>query len=95
MLACFQDEFLALDESEWKPIGGTNMMGGLGKDFGETTLNTLEPWVLRNSSNFKIAVQIFETDIPPQHLWHPYSKKFRILWEGDLAPIVATANDKY
>jgi hypothetical protein len=48
-----------------------------------------------NNSDFKMTVKIFETDNPPQHLWDPHSKNFRILWTGDMAPVGATPGDNY
>ncbi|HLZ53091.1 MAG TPA: hypothetical protein VKS19_01300 [Verrucomicrobiae bacterium] len=95
MLVCFQDELMTRDGDAWTNISGTQLNGGLGRDFGEATLDTAAHLMPTNNSDFKMTVQIFETDIPPQHLWDPYSEKFRILWTGDLAPVGATPSDRY
>ncbi|MFZ0829173.1 MAG: hypothetical protein WAO02_17305 [Verrucomicrobiia bacterium] len=95
MLACFQNELMTRDGGGWKSMNGTELMGGLGMDFGEKTLDTATKVMPTNNSDFKMTVKIFETDIPPQHLWDPHSKNFRILWKGDLAPIGATPGDNY
>jgi hypothetical protein len=36
----------------------------------------------------EIDLTAFETDIPPQHLWDPYDKNYRILWKRTLKQIV-------
>jgi hypothetical protein len=33
-------------------------------------------------------ITIFETDIPAQHLWMPKSRRYKILWEGDINALV-------
>ena len=32
----------------------------------------------------ELEIAIFETDIPPQHLWGPRSKKYKVLWHTTL-----------
>jgi hypothetical protein len=29
----------------------------------------------------QLRVKVFETDIPPQHLWEPTMGKYKVLWE--------------
>ena len=32
----------------------------------------------------ELDVAVFETDVPPQHMWSPYGKNYKILWERAL-----------
>jgi hypothetical protein len=34
------------------------------------------------------VLAVFETDIPPQHEWSPYDKKFKIIWQRTLKQTV-------
>lgn len=36
----------------------------------------------------EVDLKIFETDIPPQHMWEPQSKKYKILWQRTLKETV-------
>lgn len=36
----------------------------------------------------EMALSVFETDIPAQHMWHPQtSKKYKVLWSGTLKAV--------
>lgn len=35
-----------------------------------------------------VDVEIFETDVPPQHEWNPYGRKYKTLWQQTLSRII-------
>ena len=61
---------------------------GLGGDwyFGTSTYHTKMFGFPHPGETYEIElhIQIFETDIPSQHLWMPESSKYRILWTRTL-----------
>ena len=42
----------------------------------------------KGRSVVEIDLAIFETDVPPQHMWMPGGKKYRVLWERALKDTV-------
>lgn len=36
----------------------------------------------------KMDLDIFETDIPPQHMWRPGSKKYHVLWKSTIRQVI-------
>lgn len=60
-----------------------------GPDFslhGTRTLNTRDGGIPQSGVHYTVdlALQMFETDLPPQHFWAPQTGKFTVLWEGTL-----------
>ncbi|SNS35005.1 hypothetical protein SAMN05421770_101612 [Granulicella rosea] len=48
---------------------------------------SIEPAKLPAHTNFELDLTIFETDIPPQHMWRPAaSTRYKIVWHRELQP---------
>ena len=75
-----------------KDKSGSGMMGG-----GTTELPPVSgSWhtakdgipVPGKKYDVEVNLKIFETDIPPQHMWGPQSEKYKILWQRTLKQTV-------
>ena len=70
-------------------VGGTAHTVGLGFDSGNVFVSGDSVYYLSQNGNpqpgqditFESRISIFETDLPPQHMWEPENRKlFKILW---------------
>jgi hypothetical protein len=61
-------------------------LGGIDFNVGTDSVNRKLNGIPVPGETYVVGMDlaIFETDIPPQHLWSPYSKNFRILWRRTL-----------
>jgi hypothetical protein len=60
--------------------------GPAGKPSIGVVLNKKIDKIPQPGEKYTVEVQLtlFETDIPPQHLWSPESGKYRVLWTKTL-----------
>ena len=53
---------------------------------GTTFLNLTQDNIPATGKRYRIekTIYIFETDVPPQHMWNPASSRYRVLWTRTL-----------
>ena len=80
MVAGFRIELFVYRDGQLLSGGGS----GLGGDwyFGSFNYTTSGFGFPKPGETYEIELktQIFETDIPPQHMWMPGSPKYKVLW---------------
>lgn len=80
MVVGFRTEQLIYEDGQLVSSGGY----GLGGDwyFGTSGYNTRARGFPQPGKSYEVElrIHIFETDIPPQHLWMPESPKYKVLW---------------
>ncbi len=71
-------------------LSGGGSSGGFDFNLGTTFLHTKPDGIPVAGKNYVVEMDlsIFETDIPAQHMWSPYSTNYRILWERTLRQLV-------
>jgi hypothetical protein len=69
---------------EFNEVIGGHRLGG-AVDFGsaDTVLHRRSRRILMPADAYSVEYRcvVFETDIPPQHMWSPGSGKYQVLWE--------------
>ncbi len=74
-----------------KPIGKADERGGLAgsvRDDGGG-MRFLEPELVQRvlageKLTLRADVEVFETSVPPQHMWSPMAGDFKVLWKGQI-----------
>ena len=80
------------DAPRWERLSG----GTPRKVSDHTSFIQAEPFgYLKRGQPYvvELEVTIFETDIPPQHLWGPQGAKYKVLWETTLRQIPPEERD--
>jgi hypothetical protein len=90
MLMGVESEFYIYTQGESRPANGGYSLGG---DFnlGKYVWHTKENGIPLPGRKYIVerGLTIFETDIPPQHMWHPQgSENYKVLWKRTLKQIV-------
>ena len=69
-----------------RTLSSIGTISGKEAYFGEENLfRDVEGFPIIGESYFiEMVIKIFETDIPPQHMWRPESARYRILWTDTL-----------
>jgi hypothetical protein len=88
MVTGVRSELFVYSEGEARPTQGRRygLSGGVDFNLGASILNTRQEDIPMPGTKYVIEMDlaIFETDIPPQHMWSPQSKNYRMLWERTL-----------
>ena len=75
-----------VEESRPAEPARSGLSGGLDFNLGTAILNAKHGGIPVPDERYIVEMDlaIFETDIPPQHMWSPYSEHYKILWKGTL-----------
>ena len=87
MVIGVQHELFVYSEGDARPPGGSGYgLSGLDFNLGTSILNMKHEGIPMPGKNYVVEMDLalFETDIPPQHMWSPYSKNYKILWKRTL-----------
>ena len=78
------------DETRPSQTDRGGLYGGLDFNLGTSYLHTKPDGIPAAGKNYVVEMDlsIFETDVPGQHMWSPYSKNFRVLWKRTLRHLV-------
>jgi len=91
MITGVEDRTFVYPKGEPRPSGpGEIGLGGTDFNFGARIMHLKPEGIPVKGKSYVIEVEwtIFETDIPPQHMWSPRSGKYKILLEGKLQKTV-------
>ena len=86
-----QNELFVYSEGDARPFEGRrNGLSGVDFNLGTSILNAKQEGIPVPGKKYVVEMDmaIFETDIPPQHMWSPHSKNYRILWKRTLKQTV-------
>jgi hypothetical protein len=92
MVTGVQSNLFVYAEGDARPSesGRHGLSGGLDFNLGTSILNTKQGGIPAPGKKYIVEMElaIFETDIPPQHMWSPYGKNYKILWKRTLRETV-------
>jgi len=92
MVTGVQSELYVYAEGDARPSQARRIVlsGDLDLCLGTGVLNLKQDGVPLPGKSYVVEMDlsVFETDVPPQHMWSPYSKNYRILWKGTLRRVV-------
>ena len=56
----------------------------MGTDVGEVHPGV--DWTSKPGERYSVVIRLrlFETDVPPYHMWDPTGDKFRVIWTRDI-----------
>jgi hypothetical protein len=78
-------------EGESRPANGGYGLGGTDFNLGTSFWHTKQEGIPLPGKKYVVELElaVFETDIPPQHMWSPQgSKNFKVLWRRTLKQTV-------
>lgn len=91
MVTGVQNEIYVYPEGEPRPANGGYGLGGTDFNLGTNFWHTKQEGIPLPGKKYVVELDltVFETDIPPQHMWRPQgSKNYKILWQRTLKQIV-------
>jgi hypothetical protein len=93
MVTGVENKVYVYREGESRPAIGGYGLGGIDFNLGTSIWHIKPDRVPINPmSTQKYVVEmdltVFETDIPPQHMWDPHGKNYKVLWRRTLKQIV-------
>jgi hypothetical protein len=91
MVTGVESKIYVYPEGESRPAnGGLGLSSGLDFKLGVCYWHTKQDGIPLPGKKYVVEIDLaaFETDIPPQHMWSPHGKKYKILWEQTLKQIV-------
>ncbi len=92
MVTGVQSELFVYAEGDARPSqpGRIGLSGGLDFNLGKDFFNSKQQGIPMPGKKYVVEMDlsIFETDIPPQHMWSPYGKNYRVLWKRTLRRLV-------
>ena len=93
MMTGVENKIYVYREGESRPAIGGYGLGGIDFNLGTSIWHiTADRVPINPMSKQKYVVEmdltVFETDIPPQHMWSPPSKNYKVLWQRTLKQIV-------
>jgi hypothetical protein len=91
MVTGVEDKIYVYPEGESRPAnGGLGLSGGLDFNLGTLFWHTKPDGIPLAGKRYIVEIELtaFETDIPPQHMWMPRSKNFKVIWQGTLKEII-------
>ena len=91
MVTGVRNELFVYSEGDARPSRADGYgLGGLDFNLGTSIRNTKQGGIPVPGKKYVVEMDlaIFETDIPSQHMWSPYSKNYGILWKRTLRQTV-------
>jgi hypothetical protein len=91
MVTGVESKIYVYREGEPRPANGGYGLGGTDFNLGTMIWHTNQEGIPLPGKKYVVEVEltVFETDIPPQHMWSPQgSKYFKILWRRTLKQTV-------
>lgn len=90
MVTGVQNEFYIYPEGEPRPANGGQGLGGIDFNLGKQFWHTKPEGIPLPGKKYVVEVDliVFETDIPPQHMWSPQGKNYKVLWQRTLKQTV-------
>jgi len=84
-----QSQLFVYPEGDARPPGRVGLSGPLDFKSGSAIVNPKQVLTPAPAKGYMVEMDlaIFETDIPPQHMWSPYSKNYKILWKRTFRPL--------
>ena len=88
MVTGIRNEIFVYPKGATRPLSGgrQGLSSSLDFNLGTAILNTSQDSIPVPGETYIVEMNlaIFETDIPPQHMWSPYSQYYKVLWERAL-----------
>lgn len=84
MVTGVESKFYVYPEGELRPANGGYGLGGTDFNLGTSFWHTKQQGIPLPGKKYVVELDliVFETDIPPQHMWSPQgSKNYKILWQ--------------
>ena len=79
-------------DGEPRPAIGGYGLGGTDFNLGTSFWHTKQDGIPLPGKKYVVEVEltVFETDIPPQHMWSPHGKNYKAIWQRTLKQTVQT-----
>jgi hypothetical protein len=91
MVTGVESKIYVYPEGESRPAnGGLGLSSGLDFNLAVVYWHTKQDGIPVPGKKYVVEMDLaaFETDIPPQHMWSPYGKNYKILWQRTLKQTV-------
>jgi hypothetical protein len=91
MVTGVQSELYAFPEGQPRPANGGYGLGGMDFNLGKSFWHTKQEGIPLPGKKYVVELDltVFETDVPPQHMWDPHgSKNYKVLWQRTLKQTV-------
>ena len=90
MITGLQSEWFVYPVGEARPANGRRGLSGLTFGVGTSFWHSKPDGIpqARKSYTVEMDFTAFETDVPPQHMWNPQGKNYKILWQRTLKQTV-------
>jgi hypothetical protein len=90
MVTGIKYELFVYPEGSARPShAGSLGLSGLDFESGTAIVNPKQVLTPVPGKGYVVEMDlaIFETDVPPQHMWSPYSKNYNVLWKRTFRPL--------
>ena len=91
MVTGVQSGLYVFPEGQPRPAHGGYGLGGVDFNLGKSFWHTKQEGIPLQGKKYVVELDltVFETDVPPQHMWSPQgSKHYRVLWQRTLKETV-------
>jgi hypothetical protein len=90
MMTGVENKIYVYPDGESRPANGGYGLGGTDFNLGTMIWRTKQEGIPLPGKKYVVELEliVFETDIPPQHLWSPHGKNYKVLWQRTLKQIV-------
>lgn len=93
MVTGIRSDWYVYPVGQARPAKGRAGFSGLQNFYSVRMVNywhTQPDGIPQAGKSYVVEVDLvaFETDVPPQHMWNPYDKNYRILWKRTLKQTV-------
>jgi hypothetical protein len=91
MVTGVQSKIYVYPEGESRPAsGGSGLSSSLDFNSGVRYWHTRQDGIPLPGKKYMVEMDLvaFETDVPAQHMWDPYGKNYKILWQQTLKQTV-------
>jgi HEAT repeat protein len=91
MMTGVQSESYVFPEGQPRPANGGYALGGVDFNLGKSSWHTKQEGIPLPGKKYVVELDltVFETDVPPQHMWQPQgSKNYKVLWQRTLKQTV-------
>ena len=90
MVTGVESRIYVYPEGELRPEDGGYSLGGADFNLGTRFWHAAQEGIPRPGKRYIVEADlvVFETDIPPQHMWSPYGKNYAVLWKRSLKQTV-------
>ena len=86
MVTGVENKVYVYPDGQPRPANGGYGLGGTDFNLGTMIWHTKQDGIPLPGKKYVVEMEltVFETDIPPQHMWSPQGKNYKILWQQTL-----------